>query len=346
MEFGQINSIEKDNIFSISQSFAFPSVYIHQARISKASVNSSQMRLEITSNKLAAEIKSTYWYLVYLSSKKQMLQNQDSLFERFALAAEKRAQAGETNQLEMISAQSQSMEAKNKLSQLDADIWISHSRLQRLMNTGMEFILADSSLRKLVLTFVPSPGSLAGNPNLVYQVQQHALASEQTRLEKAKALPEIRLGAFSQTMKAPIETNGIVEYKSPEDRFNGIQAGISVPIWPKPWSSRVKSSKIQEMIAIGNTEVLKQELQNQLDEVWQEYQKYKATLEFYEKSALSEADKIIRHSEISYKAGAIDYLDHLQNLQRALSMRSNYLDNLNLYNQSIISIEHLTNNIK
>jgi heavy metal efflux system protein len=51
---------------------------------------------------------------------------------------------------------------------------------------------------------------------------------------------------------------------------------------------------------------------------------------------------IIDQATKSYKAGAIDYLDYIQSLSRALTIKQNYLDALNNYNQTIISIDYIT----
>ncbi len=41
----------------------------------------------------------------------------------------------------------------------------------------------------------------------------------------------------------------------------------------------------------------------------------------------------------------MDYLDYVLNLNRALAIRQSYLDALNSYNQTIISIEYITGKI-
>ena len=43
----------------------------------------------------------------------------------------------------------------------------------------------------------------------------------------------------------------------------------------------------------------------------------------------------------SYLAGNIDYVEYVLNLDKALSIKSNYLQTLNDYNQSIIAIDKL-----
>ncbi|MDP4276684.1 MAG: TolC family protein, partial [Bacteroidota bacterium] len=69
------------------------------------------------------------------------------------------------------------------------------------------------------------------------------------------------------------------------------------------------------------------------------------SLAYYEKQAIPEATIIIEQSTLSYKAGAMDYLDYIQNLTHALSIKQQYLDVLARYNQTVVAIEHLTGKI-
>ena len=68
-------------------------------------------------------------------------------------------------------------------------------------------------------------------------------------------------------------------------------------------------------------------------------------MEYYEKQAVPEAELIIEQATLSYKAGALDYLDYVLTLNRALAIKQNYLDALNDCNQTIISIEYITGKI-
>ena len=47
----------------------------------------------------------------------------------------------------------------------------------------------------------------------------------------------------------------------------------------------------------------------------------------------------------SYRAGALDYLEFVLVLNRAMSIRQNYLEAINNYNQTLISIEYITGRI-
>ena len=117
IEYGQLNSNQKDNNISISQSFAFPTVYSNQYKLAKASVKNSELGFSVTRAEKISIVKSTYYQLVYYYSKLNLLRYQDSLFTNLSVAAARREKSGETNLLEKVSAESQSQEVKNLIRQ-------------------------------------------------------------------------------------------------------------------------------------------------------------------------------------------------------------------------------------
>jgi cobalt-zinc-cadmium resistance protein CzcA len=141
------------------------------------------------------------------------------------------------------------------------------------------------------------------------------------------------------------EIDGSQLYFGPEDRFTGVQAGISVPIWFRPYTSRAKAAKINENAARANAENLSKSVTGSYYSLLDEITKYSSSVDYYEKQAVPEADLIIEQAMRSYKAGALDYLDYVMTLNRALTIRQNYLDALNNYNQTIISLDYLTGKI-
>ena len=102
---------------------------------------------------------------------------------------------------------------------------------------------------------------------------------------------------------------------------------------------------MKEQEARTNAESYSKEMAGNYKSLMGEYAKYSNSLNYYEKQALPEADLIIRQATGSYKAGAMDYLDYILSLSRALTVRENYLDALNSYNQVVISIENISGKI-
>ena len=341
-QYGQFNSYTKDNSFTISQSFAFPSVYINQNKLANANVKSSEWQQKSSQLEIATQVKQVYWQLAYLYSKQELLKYQDSLYSGFLRAAELRAKTGETNRLEMITARSQSLEIKNELQQTIADIGILNQRLQTLLNVNYSLTPADTVLRRSGFIAISDTSAISANPSLGYTQQQVEVARIEKKLERSRMMPDFTIGYFSQTLQGVQDVNGLPRTFGTGDRFTGIQAGIAIPLWFAPYTAKTKAAKIKQQIANTNAEYYTKSLSGSYQALLSEYGKYYNSVEFYEKQAIPEADLIIEQATRSYKAGAMDYLDYIMSLNRALSIKQHYLDALNGYNQTIISIDFIT----
>lgn len=344
-QYGQFNSYKKDNGFTISQSFAFPTVYINQNRLANANVKSSEWQMKQSQLEIAIQVKQVYWQLAYLRSKYNLLLYQDSLFSGFLRAAELRAKTGETNKLEMISARSQSLEIKNQLQQVAADLSIFTQKLQTLLNSQLSILPVDTVLHRIGYIPFGANTDLSANPTAGYMQQQIEITGLEKKVERSKIMPDFSIGYFSQTMRGTQDINGLTRTFGAGDRFTGIQAGISIPLWFVPYNAKAKAAKIKQQVVQTNAEYFSQSLSANYKALFGEFSKYSTSLDYYEKQAVPEADVIIEQATRSYKAGAMDYLDYILSLNRALSIKQNYLDALNNYNQTIISIDFITGKI-
>lgn len=342
VEYGQFNSNSKDNSITVSQSFAFPTVYINQSRLANATVKRNEWQLQGSKLEIATQVKQIYWQLVFLYSRETLLQYQDSLFSGFQRAAELRAKSGETNQLEMVTARTQSLEVRNQLKQATVDIGIYLRKLQMLLNTDVLLRPADTLLRRISYIFPSDSMALVQNPSLGYMQQQVKVSVYERMLERSHMMPDFSIGYFSQTIQGTQDIRGVYRTFGAGDRFNGIQAGISIPLWFVPYTSKIKAAKINEQIMRTNAAYYSKSLLASFHSLQDEYRKYLGNVDYYEQQALPEADMIIEQSTHNYRAGNMDYLDYVQNLNRALAIKQGYLDALNSYNQIVITIESIT----
>jgi cobalt-zinc-cadmium resistance protein CzcA len=65
------------------------------------------------------------------------------------------------------------------------------------------------------------------------------------------------------------------------------------------------------------------------------------SLNYYEKSALPQADLILKTATKSYQAGEIEYIEFIQNITQGWQIKEMYLSELQIFNQQIINIETL-----
>ena len=158
-------------------------------------------------------------------------------------------------------------------------------------------------------------------------------------------MPDISLGYFSQTIIGNQEVDGTSRNFGSGYRFSGFQAGLSLPIWFAPYTAKTKAAKIVANIASTDADNYSKSIEANYNSLTDELKKFSASVDYYEKQAVPEAELIIRQATLSYKAGALDYLDYVSTLNMALMIRQNYLDALNDCNQTIISIEYITGKI-
>lgn len=344
-EYGQFNSYNNDNSVTISQSFAFPSVYVNKRKLANANIRGSELSLEISRLDISNQVKQVYWQYVYTAEKQKLLAYQDSIFSKFMHAAELRAKTGETNKLEMIAARSQSMEISNQYFQVTADLEVQAKKLALLLNSSYLLVPAEKSLVKIKYEALSEKGSVENNPSLGFALQEAEVSGIEKKLERSQMLPDLSVGWFSQTITGTMEVNGVPRDFGKGDRFNGVQAGIAVPIWIAPFAARSKAARINEEAARTNAEYLRKMISGNHSSLLDEFRKYSSAVSYYETQAVPEADAIIEQANKSYSGGALDFLDYVMMLNRAIDIRKNYIEALNNYNQTIISIEYITGKI-
>jgi cobalt-zinc-cadmium resistance protein CzcA len=249
-QYGQFNSLNNDNSFTVSQSFSFPTVYINKSKLNSANVKSSEWKYEATRLDIASQVKQTYWQYVYLAAKKKLLVYQDSLYSGFSRAAELRASSGETNKLEMMTARSQSLEVNNQLFQVSSDLVILSRKLAILLKSSMLVQPDENSLQRIKVVIASDSMVVSNNPMLGYMKQKAEVSRIEKKLERSQMLPDLSLGYFTQTIIGTQEVNGNPQSFGNGYRFSGLQAGISVPIWFPPFMARAKAAKINERVAM------------------------------------------------------------------------------------------------
>jgi cobalt-zinc-cadmium resistance protein CzcA len=337
---GQYNSIQQDNNLNLSQTIPFPTTMANQVRLGKEQIIGGQKNLVTIQNEIAFQVKSVYERLLYQDALRSLLFSQDSLYQDFARASSIRYKTGESNLLEKTTAETQSFEVQNQLNLNEADIKISAIGLQALLKSEQPVYNLDK-LTKRVLPQNLDTVSLKNNPQLSVLKQQVIINDRIKRVEKSKILPDISVGYFTQSLTGFQNVDGVDVFFPSTKAFRGFELGLNIPLWIGPHLARAKAASYQEEASRKNAEYYQTTLQGNYLQALRELDKNLASLAYYESNALKNADLLITQSRKAYKAGEIGYVEYLQSLKTALSIKNNYLLSLTQYNQSIIKIEFL-----
>jgi cobalt-zinc-cadmium resistance protein CzcA len=335
---GQYNSYSSDNNLTLTQTIPFPSVFTSQRSLNNALMEGGARKKSATENELAYQVKQVCYQLMFLKAREEFLQDQDSIYAELVRATDLRYRTGESALLEKTTASTQQNETRNALALTKADILIYQKLLQTLTGSEHSVFLGEMLSRRSLNLSVDSISANA-NPQLRYLQQQIAIAAGERKVAGARVLPDITVGYFNQTLIGTL--NESLVRATADDRFDGFMVGLSIPLWIGPHLARTKAARINEEKTQKQFEYNQALVQGQWQRAVQEYIKNRASVEYYESSALQNANLILRHAELGFRNGELDYTAYWLSIRGATQIKETYLNTLNDLNQSVVNLEFL-----
>ena len=343
LQYGQYNSYAKmDNSFSILQTIPFPTVIAAKNKLGGALTESSLLKKDLTRAEVVYQVKAIYYTWLNLNQRRELLLKKDSIYSLLASASALRYAAGESNLLERSKAQAQAAEVRNLLEQLGNDQRALAAQLRALLNEEVPE-LTDRTQQEAALTLSPDSSLAARNFYVLYMKQQVAIADRKKQVEKNTALPDLTFGYFNQSLYGVPLGYALTDPPATySHRFQGLHAGISIPLWFAPQSARIKAAEQLKQGAELQYEQASSNTRAEIEAAREQYLKTKRSLDYYKNTGLPNADLISRQSLLAFQKGEISYTENALNLQQADEIRQNYLNTLLTYNKSIITLEFLS----
>jgi cobalt-zinc-cadmium resistance protein CzcA len=339
-EYGNINSSFNDNKFYVSQNVKFPTIYATQYKLLKTEAEASNYNLQLKENELKREVKKSFYELIYLIEKRKILINADSIYKNFEISAQLKFEKGESNLIEKSLAENQSGQISIQLNEIEKDIEVLIYKLKWLINDNKDY-LPDYTTIKIVNTSFSDSARIENNPAVLYQQSLLKISKYRKKLEAQKLLPEIFLAYNDMSMIGTGADN--IFYNDRTHRFRSMQVGVGIPIFFTAQKANITAEKINYTIAENN---LKSEIQK-FKTIYQQIKSniyfLQNTIDYYEKIALINAEKIIKTANLQFKNGEINYIDWVLLINNALDIQSKYLENIRNYNDNMIELEFLLN---
>ncbi|MGI4820319.1 MAG: CusA/CzcA family heavy metal efflux RND transporter [Janthinobacterium lividum] len=325
-QYGQISGPFNDQSFNLIQQTALPNVYAAQRRLLQTQALTAEQRARQQRRDLAQVIHTTYYQLLVGYRRVRLLRRQDSLYQRAARAARIRYQVGETNRLEQVSAEARSQELRNRLATIRVDNEVLRRQLGQLLGRPTPADIDTTANPVAVITpadtLALSPDT---NPTLGLLSQQATTSQQQTRVESLRRLPDVRVGYFNQSINK-------------ERGFQVVQAGLAVPLLGGVQKARITAARLGEQVATQQLTYAQAQLSTQLAGLRQQLARARASLNYYEQTALPQARLILTTAEKSFRAGDIEYVEYVVNTQPAWQIQENYLDQVRQYDELVANL--------
>jgi cobalt-zinc-cadmium resistance protein CzcA len=328
---GQVSSNLTDNTFNVIQQAAFPGVYLAQRKLLQGQGATAEQQAAVSRRSLVQSIRSNYYGLLVSYRRVALLRRQDSLYRRAARAALIRYKVGETNRLEQVAAEARRLEIENRLLTTLSDLEVQREQLGQLL--GSPGAAAVDTTQVLIAPLAPADTaalSPESNPTLGLLRQQIAVSQLQTRVEQLRRLPDLRAGYFQQTIRPEFSALRVA------------QLGLAIPLLGQAGRARVAAARLGEQVAQGQLAYTTSQLSTQLSTLRRQLRRAQASLDYYQRTALPQAQLILSTAEKSFRAGDIDYVTYVVNTDPAWQIQSNYLDQAQRYNELVVSIQALT----
>ncbi|MBS1763806.1 MAG: CusA/CzcA family heavy metal efflux RND transporter [Bacteroidetes bacterium] len=342
LQYGQYSSINNDLGFNVTQNLPFPTYFIAKQKLYDAELQSSKLKQAVAKNEMLAQVKALFYGYQYLREQKKILTRLDSVYGNFVQAATLRFTTGETNLLEKATAETKRGQLSMQLREKENSLTTTYASLKALLNTSEDFEV-ESPAEFVPLTFSAETDTslLKNNPSLKLLYQHAVIAQKNKKMENAIALPDFTIGYFSQSLIGYQNVNGQEIYFDRSKRFEGIHAGVAIPLTFFSNASKSKSMQMQSDALQMAAENEKRQLQSQLKNALTEYEQQMAQYDFYKTTALQNAETIINTAILSYRSGDIGYMEYLQALQTATDIKLSFLHAINEVNQTVIKLNYL-----
>jgi cobalt-zinc-cadmium resistance protein CzcA len=342
LTFGQYNSrVAYDNNFTINQGIPNPAYFKSLIKLSESTIKSSELQLKVYQGELAANTKTSYYQLMFWTEEMRLLKELLAIYENVLKASAVRYKTGEANALENYNAESRVNEIKAQLRNAEEDQRIELNRLKVFTADSSIVAIADTMLieKPMVVNF--DSNAVASNPTLAFIQQQIDIAQKERGVEKSKLKPDFNVGYFNQSLVGYQAVDGVEKYYGAGRRFQGVNLGISVPIFARAQKERVKAAEVNRVKREAELTNYQYSLQAELARLFGELQKQKIQLNYYRATALPQANLIISQSQKAFAAGEIGFYELTQSLNNAVTVKQEYTKALNQYNQTIIAIEFI-----
>ncbi len=325
-----------DNALSLQQSIDFPTVYVARRRQLKAETQAERSRKKVEENRLKADVVAAFAQLAFQAERKRILQDNDSVLARYADVAEQRYKAGESRQLELLTAQRMQRENRQEMIAAESCLNSVQTQLKQLLNVDYAVLPAEAQLTPLPFC----EGKLAYGETAEAQY-------DADRLQALKHAVTVAKGGYAPTISLQVSNQLVISSWNPynQDRsrfsggnFMGFEVGIGVPLFFGATKARVKAANREREAAELQISQRRQEMQRDYDTAMAKCREAKSRMDFYNGTETIAAEEMRRLAQLEYEHGEIGYVEYVAALQSVLDTRMKRAQAINDFNQSVAEL--------
>jgi len=267
---GNVSDIGTKETFGIKQTFNFPTVYFNKQKLTELQISQTEYKKQLYIQNILLQAKLCYYEIIYLNKLKKEYEKRIPIVETFFNGYNKKLEEGDATIMDVNRAKLLLLNFENQQRAVNSQI-LQYSEKLKQLNGGTQINISDTTYSESVLlsieTIINKNEEL--NPELRIYSYDKDIALSEVKLSKSLYLPGFEVGYGSE--------------KVLDDKFSGVQFGMSIPLWGKintinRSKQRVTFSQFQEENLRSESELLIREQYLNVLSLEANYNEYKQSL--------------------------------------------------------------------
>ena len=216
---------------SATQSFDFPTAYLHRARIANLRDQQAELAYSQQCNEILLQAGELYYGIIYGNTRIRDMERCLSFLSDLAAAQQKKLKAGEVNIFDYNKIKLTELNLRQTMAQVVTERDGLLLELQQL-NGGKPLTVTCDRFPELTL---PERWEerLAQAPQLRWHDKEQEIAAQQAKLERSLWAPRLSAGYMREQV--------------PTELFQGVKVGVSLPLWHQ--SNSLKQARLRQSAA-------------------------------------------------------------------------------------------------
>jgi outer membrane protein, heavy metal efflux system len=305
-------------LWSVNQSFSFPTKYLTQKNISKSKIVLAEQEFNLGKLNIMLDAKQTLFDLIYNQQYLLVLEKRKKDYKKLKSAWEKMISLGEATIMDYNKILMEFSSLKLKINKTESNI--------RTLKNKLLFMNGNSTnlLKGLAypLNKEPDPSDLISekiisHPAFIIPEKEYLLNNEEIRLAKNGSLPEFQIAYSSEMI--------------PGETYAGPVIGLSIPLWSNTNKVKAANAVADHSAAARDAELLRLK-----SDVLNEFDNMKSVkMSILELSTILKPDNNEKYLNIALENGEISLTTYFSGISVMYEIEDKLLELKNAYNKSL-----------
>lgn len=329
LQVGQMNSPIMDFNLEVFQSLGNRAWMRQKEKVARVSLTLQESQAEVIKREIRYQVSNRWYQWRYQLNRQQLLQQQQVLLDSLVEKTRLLQSSGQADRLTLLLAENRQNQNKRLLQAVVQDEITAKKELLQQVFLDRLPDLEDVRMPEPLRFFENQP---LDSTLLLPEKERIKRAEAEKNLQATMTRPEFSVGYFSQSLR-------------PDLPFQGVNIGMSLPIWKKGIKAQTERAQLEQQIAQAEWFQVKQVLSKEVESTRVLLQALNSQLNEEGKTWQDQALALRTLANLQLKEGAIDFFELAQALQLALENELAYLDLLNQYNMAALYYGYLTGTI-